>query len=59
MLLVLYLVYKTTAIVIYTQVSSFCSYLISCTIMGVSAASTISCIQDNGDCDLYTSEFIL
>ena len=55
MLLVLYLVYKTTAIVIYTQASSFCSYLISCTIMGVSAASTISSTQDNGDCDLYTS----
>ena len=54
MLLVLYLVYKTTAIVIYTQVRSFCNYLISCTIMGVSTANTISSTQDNGDCDLYT-----
>ena len=46
-------------IVIYTQVSSFCSNLLSCTIMGVSAASNISNIQDNRDCDLYSSKFIL
>ena len=55
MLLVLYLVYKTTAIVIYTQASSFCSNLLSCTIMGVSAASPISSIQDNSDYDLQFS----
>ena len=46
-------------IVIYTLESSFCHNLLSCTIMGVSAASAISNIQDNGDCDLYTSKFIL
>ena len=55
----LYLKYRTTVIVIYTQVSSFCSYLLSCTIMGVSTARSISNIQDNSDCDLYTSKFIL
>ena len=55
----LYLIYRTTEIVIYTLVSSFCSNLLSCTIMGVSAASAISNIQDNSDCDLYTSKFIL
>ena len=59
MLLVLYLVYKTTAIVIYTQASSFCHNLLYCTIMGMSAASPISSIQDNSNCDLYTSKFIL
>ena len=46
-------------IVIYTLESSFCSNLLSCTIMGVSAASPISSIQDNSDCDLYTRKFIL
>ena len=46
-------------IVIYTQVSSFCSNLLSCTVMGVSAASAIYNIQENSDCDLYTSKFIL
>ena len=46
-------------IVIYTLVSSFCSNPLTCTIIGVSAASAISNIQDNSDCDLYTSKFIL
>ena len=55
----LYIIYRKTAIVIYTQVSSFCSNFLTCTIMGVSAASAISNIQDNSDCDLYTSKFIL
>ena len=55
----LYLIYRTTEIVIYTLVSSFCSNLLSCTIMGVSAACAISHIQDNSDCDLYSSKFIL
>ena len=59
MLLDLYLIYKTTATVTYTLVSSFCSYFLSSTIMGVSAASAISNIQDSSDCDLYTSKFIL
>ena len=55
----LYIIYKTAVIVIHTLVSSYCSNLLSCTIMGVSAASAISNIQDNRDCDLYTSKFIL
>ena len=55
----LYLIYRTTAIVIYTQVSSFCSNLLSCTIMGVSAARSISNLQDNSNYDLYSSKFIL
>ena len=59
MLLDLYLIYKTTVTVIYTQVSSFCSNLLSCTMIGVSVARSISNIQDNSDCDLYTSKFIL
>ena len=54
----LYLIYKTAVIVIYTLVSLFRSNL-SCTIMGVSAASAISNIQDNSNCDLYSSKFIL
>ena len=55
----LYLIYKTTVIVIYTLVSSFCSNPLTCTIIGVSAASAIYNIQNNSDCDLYTSKFIL
>ena len=55
----LYLIYKTAVIVIYTLVSLFRSNLLSCTIMGVSAASAISNIQDNSNCDLYSSKFIL
>ena len=55
----LYLIYKTPVIVIYTLVSSFCSNLLSWSIMGVSAASAIYNIQDSSDCDLYTSKFIL
>ena len=46
-------------IVTYTLVSSFCSNLLTCTIMGVSTARSISNIQDNSDCDLYSSKFIL
>ena len=41
------------------QTFTFCRNLLSCTIMGVNAASSISNIQDNSDCDLYTSKFIL
>ena len=59
MLPVLCLIYKTTVIVIYTQVSSFCINLLSCTITGVSYARSISYIEDNSDCDVYTSKFIL
>ena len=55
----LYLIYKTAVIVMYTLVSSFCSNLLTCTIMGVSTASNISNLQENSDCDLYTSKFIL
>ena len=46
-------------IVMYTQVSSFCSNLLTCIIMGVSAARFISNIEDNSDYDLYTNKFIL
>ena len=51
----LYIIYKTAVIVIYTLVSSFCSNLLSCTTMGVSAACYISNIQDSRDSDLYTN----